>query len=173
MERTLKKLREAEFFYVAMSAEAERIMKPHPEALDFYLSAFVSAARSVTLALQKEHKSQYDAWFPNWWVERLSDTERKRLEFFKGQRNSTLKEGAMATRGAVEVIPLWKLQQELELAGGSLQVWGTPGAPPPNTTERLALEFDDPVGGSVVNVCGEQLAVLRRLVTEFQEYVAA
>ena len=76
MERTLKKLREAEFFYSAMNAEAARIMKPDPEAIEFYLSAFVTAARTVTLALQKEHKAQYDEWFPNWWATALTDSER-------------------------------------------------------------------------------------------------
>ena len=173
MERTLKKLREAEFFYSAMNAEAARIMKPDPEAIEFYLSAFVTAARTVTLALQKEHKAQYDEWFPNWWATALTDSERERMDFIKAQRNSALKEGAMETATAVEEVPLWKLQHELGLKGGSLQVWGIPGFPPPNTTARTVLEFEGAIVGNVVEVCGAQLGVLRRLVAEFQQYAAA
>jgi hypothetical protein len=46
LEQTQKKLREAEFFLGQLRAEAHR----EPEVFDYYLSAFVSAGRSVTFA---------------------------------------------------------------------------------------------------------------------------
>lgn len=52
-ENTCKKLREAEFFYAALVSEEGKILKVHGEVGDFYLSAFLSAARSVTFCFQR------------------------------------------------------------------------------------------------------------------------
>ena len=176
IERGQKKLRETEFFYRALRAERERTWRPEPEAMDFYLSAFLSSARSVTLALQKDQKVQYDAWFPDWFVNTLTDEERTRMDFLRDQRNSNLKEGETASSSGTEQVPISELQRELALGGGSYRVWGSsiPGtALQPTTVSRRVLSFDEPFGQNVVVVCEEHLAVLRRLVTEFQQYLAA
>ena len=45
----------------------------------FELSAFLSAARSITFVLQSESKEAYDAWFPNW-CDGLKTEERALLK---------------------------------------------------------------------------------------------
>jgi hypothetical protein len=59
--QTQKKLREAHFFLARQQERARGI--PAPEEFEFSLSAFLSAARSVTFALHQEKKEQYNAWF--------------------------------------------------------------------------------------------------------------
>jgi hypothetical protein len=61
---TQKKLREAGFFLNKLSAEGQQVVRSEQESFEFYLSAFLSSARAVTFALQKEQKEKYDAWFP-------------------------------------------------------------------------------------------------------------
>jgi hypothetical protein len=67
LSETERKLREARFFLGCMkSEERKRAAVPQPEAFDFYLSAFLSAGRSVTLVLQKEAgggEEHYRPWF--------------------------------------------------------------------------------------------------------------
>ena len=58
--KTLKKLREARFFLAKMTKDS-RSTKLAGEDFDFYLSAFLSAGRSVTLVLQVEQQDLYDA----------------------------------------------------------------------------------------------------------------
>jgi hypothetical protein len=53
--RTEAKLREAQFFLEQLaSIQGQSIRRKDPEHFAFYLSAFLSAARSVTLALQND-----------------------------------------------------------------------------------------------------------------------
>ena len=66
IEATKKKLREAIFFFDALSEESGQAVRNDPEIFSYYLSAFLSAARSVTFALQWEEKEKYDKWFPEW-----------------------------------------------------------------------------------------------------------
>ena len=47
---------------------AFRAFKERRIEADITFSAFVSAGRSVTLALQKEHKQEYDLFWPPWWA---------------------------------------------------------------------------------------------------------
>ena len=57
IEATQKKLREARFFLSHLETENRRAVRNEPEAFDYFMSAFVSAARSVTFALQAEEKT--------------------------------------------------------------------------------------------------------------------
>jgi hypothetical protein len=50
---TQKKLRETEFFVRLLTADDADWWERDPEAGDFYLSAFLSAARQVTATLAK------------------------------------------------------------------------------------------------------------------------
>ena len=73
IEATQRKLREANFFLQRLIDESQRSVRNEPEAFLFYLRAFLSAARSATLVLQKEEKQRYDAWFPKWFARRSKD----------------------------------------------------------------------------------------------------
>jgi hypothetical protein len=57
IEATQKKLRETQFFLWQLLSESKQIFRNEPEALQFYLNAFPSTARSVMWALQWEEPS--------------------------------------------------------------------------------------------------------------------
>ena len=63
--KTQKKLRETRFFFSRLRKKGEAFVGD-PEEFEFYLSAFLSAGRSVTFALQAEEKARYDSWYPGW-----------------------------------------------------------------------------------------------------------
>ena len=62
-----------------------------------YLSAFLSAGRSVTLALQREEKDKYDAWFNDWKRDKCTENERELMDHMVRQRNEALKRGEAET----------------------------------------------------------------------------
>lgn len=80
------KVAEARFFFNRQKEENKKPFRDEPEAFGCFLSAFLSAARSVTLVLQTEAKETYDDVFPRWY-EALSNEDRELLEYMKGQRN--------------------------------------------------------------------------------------
>src|SRR5579859_3617696 len=60
-----KKIREAEFFLERMR-DVESRVAPAGEQFDFYLSAFLGAARSVDAKLTTEHGDAYGPWRRKW-----------------------------------------------------------------------------------------------------------
>jgi hypothetical protein len=87
IERTQKKLREAIFFLTHL----EQVTGSDPrEAAEYYLSAFLSAARSVTFVLESEEPEIYSEWSRAWRAS-LTDAERQLLAKFTGARNRALK----------------------------------------------------------------------------------
>jgi hypothetical protein len=108
IEKTQMKLGEAQFFYRKMVRESERAMS---EAFGYYLSAFVSAARSVGYRLQNEEKARYDAWYPGWEAS-LTDEERQRWKFMHKQRTEELKVKGAETELEWEDVPLFEPRQD-------------------------------------------------------------
>lgn len=153
-----KKLREAAFF-VAKLRESDGAPNLAAEAFDFYLSAFLSAARSVTFVIQAEHKPIYDAWFPVW-LGNLLSAERELMDLIKDERNLALKTGATSrgqthgTRPAIEVLStqrapfVWDTEATIDIARHYFVMGGV---------ERPAVEL-----------CSECLALLQRLMAEFR-----
>src|SRR5262245_24390515 len=85
---THRKLDEAWFFLTEHLKTWERPdLQSKPGVLEFYLSAFLSAAHSVTFALKKEAKDQYNSWW-NPWREGLPAEDKKLLKFMNDQRVS-------------------------------------------------------------------------------------
>jgi clan AA aspartic protease (TIGR02281 family) len=89
IEATQDKLAEARFFLRHLQDEAGKVVRQEPAAFGHYLSAFVSAARSVPWVLQNEEKAKYDAWLPKW-DDRLTNEERELLKFTNQRRIITL-----------------------------------------------------------------------------------
>ncbi|MGQ0835177.1 MAG: hypothetical protein ACT4O5_09705 [Gammaproteobacteria bacterium] len=167
IDGTRKKLREAEFFLTRLEEEERRIVKGHGETSDFYLSAFLSAARCVTLKLQFEAKPQYDAWFPSWFAA-LSDDDRVLMRFHNEQRRLTVHEDGPAVSISTESLPAWRLQAEMEAGGGSFDFWsGVPGTPPLEV-EKRSLAFDtEPATAS----CRRYLHLLQQLIRDFDAQI--
>jgi hypothetical protein len=103
--KTLKKLREARFF-LGWMAKAANSTDVEREDFEFYLSAFLSAGRSVTFALQHELKQEgYRGRFEAW-QKTLSEEDRQLLDFFVGQRNVALKRGDADVEAQIEMVPM-------------------------------------------------------------------
>lgn len=168
---TKKKLAEAQFFFDLLSTEG-RPLAPG-DHFDFYLSAFLSAGRSVTLVLQKEEKEPYDAWFPDWIRNRISADEQALLEFMNNQRVSTIHETGAEFHVSHTEIPMAQFMQEVSHRGWQMFIHqGVPGTRPPNQIGKVrtfpALDNQD-----VVVASREYLDLLCRLVSEFEQYAEA
>lgn len=83
MTDTRCKLEEAKYFLGQME---DKVWNPMTFA--YTLSAFLSAARSVTLFMQKEfqHFSEFDKWYKN----KREEMKNYDYEFFKDLRNETI-----------------------------------------------------------------------------------
>lgn len=169
IERTKKKLREAQFFLAKLQRESQTRPPSEPEATEFYLSAFLSAARSVTFALQYEEKNKYDTWFPGWLERRTSD-ERKLLDFLKIQRNYAQKRGRAEVTSAWQYVPVTKARWE-QGAHPAYEVrwWGPPGTPPPEVGVLLYRFRGAGDDTDVTATCDRGLGLLTGLVQAFEE----
>ena len=112
IELTHRKFREAKFFYACLVTERGRPPPNEPEAFLHYLSAFLSAGRSVTLALQREEKDKYDAWFNDWKRDKCTENERELMDHMVRQRNEALKRGEAETELSEEFIPVVDLRDD-------------------------------------------------------------
>jgi hypothetical protein len=170
IEKTDKKLREAQFFYQQLVSERQRIVRSDPEAMLHYLSAFLSAARSVTLVMQKEEKEKYDAWFPAW-KDKLINDERDLLELMNKQRVAEVHHEGANTTVDLEYIPMVELLSA-DLHGHpayGFHWFGPPGTQAPHVM-RPAHYFK--LGGDKVDVtqtCKQYLDLLEKWVREFKE----
>ena len=89
--RAEKKLREVEFFlrHLADVVDAH-VLAGNPEVAEFYFSAFLSAARSVTFTLEAESPDTYTSWSHAWRTSLLPE-DRDLLARFTKARNRALK----------------------------------------------------------------------------------
>ncbi len=153
-----------------LAHEAKREFVQDPGAFLFYLSAFFSAARSVTFVLQSEEKAAYDAWFPGW-HQALPDGDKELMDFMKNQRNTGQKQGGTKTNAEWEMVPVTQLRYEDGRHANFSYFWaGPPGMESPKVG-RLVHYFE--FNGSqadVITKCKEHTRLLERLV---QDFVAA
>ncbi len=79
--QTLKKVRETGFF-LALMKNAAKLMDFEREDFEFYLSAFLSAGRSVTFCLCSDlgGKKIYKPRFDLWWG-KLNDEQHDEMDF--------------------------------------------------------------------------------------------
>lgn len=167
IEATRKKLRETQFFLRLLGDEGRRIVSNEPEAFQFFLSAFLSAARSVTFALQSEEKAKYDVWFPTW-LNQLTDEERDLLNFLRDERNREQKQGGAKVGLSYEFVSICELASDSPGRPVYTFVWaGPPGTPPPRV-DRRKYEFNFGRGHEdVVTLCRKYATLLGRVVEDF------
>lgn len=169
IEATQKKLRETRFFLRQLIQNRMQIVQTETEAFHCYLSAFLSAARSVTFVLQSEEKTKYDAWFPSWF-DGLTEEEHQLMDFQKDQRNDALKKGGPRTNADKEYLPLTKIYTETRghTAYHGFQWFGPLGIPPPSVGRTV--HFFEQFGDSekeVTATCGRYFDLLEKLVHDF------
>jgi hypothetical protein len=170
--KTQKKLREAEFFVRWLEREARpRIVSIDREVFDYYLSAFLSAGRSVTFVLQAEQKHSYDAWFDNW-VNNLPREESQLLKYMNDQRRAEVHVLGANTHDQEVWVPINNVHVDppSHPAYGYF-VYAPPDAPIPEVAHRVSHFGVDGDGGKgkVVDVCKRYFDVLVRIVTDFDQ----
>jgi hypothetical protein len=95
-----KKLREAQFFAGKIDAARTTREPECKESIDFYLSAFLSAARSVCQVMQREALIEPNIFW-QWcdeWLAGQSQEDRHTFDAIRTGRNHSLKEGTQPTR---------------------------------------------------------------------------
>lgn len=123
MSRTIRKLEEARFFLALLE---ESIVK-HPD-FDYFLSAFVSSARSVTWVMKSEYKD-HSGWLEWYNSQKPDDVELKLLKSMNDLRVRSEKFAPLETKSAVVMhIPPEENTPELRAmlsgqVGSRFQTW--------------------------------------------------
>jgi hypothetical protein len=170
IDATRRKLFEAGFFLRKLADIRWQVAFPEPEAFECYLSAFLSAARSVTWVLQAEQKQGYDTWYPVW-KDALSVDERDLLSHFNEQRVQAVhRAGAEVNRGT-ESLTMHEFLSAASRQGMHIEIWNGPiGNEQPTFSRPIATFKVNGTDAEVVEVCSQYLALLTRLVEEFTHH---
>jgi hypothetical protein len=166
VEATERKLREAQFFLVRLTAESKTAIRNEPEAFDFYLSAFLSAARSVTFALQHEGRTSTTHGSR---VGLRVAQQRIRISYsFSPQRNYVQKRGGAEVAFVWEYVPVPLIPTDNRAHPTYGLTWsGPPGTPLPTVGVPVHL-FESPSGERDVKpTCQRYVALLAELVRNF------
>jgi hypothetical protein len=163
IERVEKKLREARFFLDKM-IEHERMAFDDKEPFDFYLSAFLSGARTVDWRLCHEQTANY----PNWrigWNAKLSQAQQRLIKFMVDDRNVEVHESGSSRVVKTENRELGP--GTYSLASGKIEVFGPPGVWPlaiiPVPTYNFTIDGTE---RKAVDACGEYLGACLRNMSE-------
>jgi hypothetical protein len=113
-----KKLREAEFFFRHV-CDKNRALSLESEELEFFLSAFLSAGRSVIGFFYEKQNKQYRPWFHEWKMA-LTDGDRKLLNEMTRQRDAEVHEQGTEVHAAIEMVALTEIRMENQCGGASL-----------------------------------------------------
>jgi light-regulated signal transduction histidine kinase (bacteriophytochrome) len=108
LEKTQKKLSEAQFFYRQLVKEARRPSMNEPGAFGYYFSGFLSAARSVPWRMQNEEAEKYAVWRPKW-EHKLTAEEHKLLKLTNELRLDEVKRAGANTVVEWEEIAIHEL----------------------------------------------------------------
>jgi hypothetical protein len=167
-EATRKKLREAGFFLRQLAkVDKATVNTPEPEAADYYLSAFLSAARAVPWALKMERTNEWDAWNHGWFTA-MTDGDGARWDFLVDQRNKVLKQGGPELTHTVTPVSLMEFMREVSLQGGNTYIGtGMPGTPQP-TFSKIEKTFTARPGQTLAAACQPLLDLITRLVDDFE-----
>ena len=166
MQKVDKKLREARFFLKKMAERAAMAFGEH-ERFDFYLSAFLSAGRSVDYRLR--HTSPTYPAFRTAWDQSLSADEANLIKFVVDDPERGGARSWLDPREEELRIPV---QGTYEDASGTLTVFsgGVPGIPvPPAQIIRPTYSFV--VCGrqvAALEACGTSLGLLERVVRDYR-----
>src|SRR5207249_2777260 len=116
-----KKLCEAKFFLNHMMQSAGSTRLDH-EHLEFYLSAFLSAARSVTDFFEKRNQK---AWWGQWRANRSPD-DLQLLNQMTKQRDNEVHEDGADVAHRIEDVPLSKIETPSALHAAYAPSFGEP-----------------------------------------------
>jgi hypothetical protein len=164
-----KKLREAAFFLGEMRQREGSSRLDKEEEFGYCLSAFLSAARSISFVLRKENALTYEAQRASWWLS-LEGSTQVLASFMRDQRNAALKEGTVASGQNVEPVPALMADKPHSRSPFSVPVIIQPWAFDEGAMigcARYVLRLDG-VERSAVEACHDYLVALDLLVTRFE-----
>ena len=170
LERTRKKLREADYFLGALTSSQPGAFNKEPEAADFHLSAFVTAARAVTFVLRKEQGGVYETWKLGWFANLTAD-DKALMDFFVERRNEVQKEGDFEYDVTVRTVSLGEFLKEFYAQGGTFYSTGMPGTPQP-TFQKVERRFAVRPEDTVPALCRRYLDLVKQLVADFERDLA-
>ena len=128
---TPKKLREAKFFLSHMRIESARSTQPDREHFEFYLSAFLSAARSVTGFFEKKTQPKIKAWWSQWKKDKdRSEDDRRLLNQMTKERDNEVHEAGADVAHRLEDVPLSKIETASGLHAAYAPYFGEPWGEP-------------------------------------------
>ena len=168
LSQVLKKLAEA-CFLLDKIAEQECLVLGERESFDYYLSAFLTAAMSVRGGFHYRQNPKRNQPIKAWRAQcenNLSRQERSLYEFMREERVAEVHHSGSSRSVGQEGIECGI--GEHRLPGGLFSVFGPPGMPPvviPKPTYNFTI---DGAERRATEVCGEYLALLRRMVAEFE-----
>jgi len=163
-----KKLREAQFFLEKMRDQEKRAFGDK-EPFDFYLSAFLSAVRTVDYRLRHEEKATYPAWRTAWNAAHAA--EDKRITFLNDDRRLEVHESGSTRMQLTEEIKVG-MGGSYSDRSGTLQVFGCPsplvGVDTGTTIYKPRYVFmSDEQERSATDVCAEGLRSLEQMVAQY------
>jgi hypothetical protein len=164
LSRIKSKIAEAEFFLGKMTLQEQRLIGPR-EPFDYYLSAFLSAGRTVDCRLRHEHKSLYKPWRKAWNT-RLTPKEDSLIKFMVDDRNLEVHEGGSRRTVGQESVVL--PSGRYRTPDGIFTTDELPGVSP-NVIFRPSYSFTiHGANHTVTEACRNYLALLRRMVVDFE-----
>ena len=159
---TRRKLQEAEFFLAQLKPNYNKDRK-----FDFFLSAFISATRSVPWAMRSEY-SKVPGW-KEWYEARKPAPEEERvLQGTTAVRNRTQKIGALKTLSKVKVAGLSLPNADQALAKEMLEHAMRDGIPAKigGSSGKFTLEFV--IEGQPIMLFAESV-IFKRQLEEFPD----
>ncbi len=164
-----QKYREASFFLSEMAKREGSPRLDQEEEFGYLLSAFLSAARSISFVLRRENPLSYEVQSQEW-LGGLDGSTRIVVDFMRDQRNAALKEGVVASERNIEQIPASIADRSSDRSHFSTTVIVQPYFFDEAATiavSRYVLKL----GGMerpALQVCRDYLAALELLVARFQ-----
>jgi hypothetical protein len=173
IESTQKKLREARFFAQQFNRASQQPVQSEPEEAEYYLSAFLSAARAVTFALQHEEKDKYGDWrvkgsWSEKWFSGRSQEDQALLKAMVTHRNAVQKRGGPEMNQESEYFPVTEMRTDnRQHPAYGFHWYGPPGTPAP--TVGMPVYSFRGSGDEVTADCQRYLELLDNLVRDFIE----
>jgi hypothetical protein len=151
-------------------AEQKRFLRNEPDASYFYLSAVLSAARSVGDYAISEGGKQYKEW----WDQRkskLTFDETLQLKFCNDQRVNEVHVLGADTTTSTEEFSEFEYRRQRALSDGEIEVQGSRivGMPPAiQVYYRQKLKFREKKFADVVATCEQWLKLSESILDEFE-----
>jgi hypothetical protein len=169
LTRVQDKLAEAQFFLDKMTKQEPRVVGDR-RPFDYYLSAFLSAGRTIDYRLRHEQSKLYAPW-RSAWDAKLTPQEDALIKFMVDDRNKEIHESGSARDVGQEGVEFGIGTHPVD--GGTITVGGIPaplsGVKPTVTLYRPTYSFSiNGVDRKVTEASVKYLALLQRMVAQFE-----